>query len=429
MKPYFLLVGIFCFLCFGVLSQEKKYKIICNNEILSLNTQGSTLEPLEVITIDDIGLSQINKYSFDTRHRAYKEFKQRLISKDSFSIFIDKYLIDTANLYKWEKENQLLVLVKKKEDGSCIVIPDINHNGKFSDDSIYTVKNPVKEELIFSYKMNFWYHKKYTRKFDIVFMPNPSHVPKRYDKAIFNTWGGARKIMKGKLRIGVDSFLVYTFLPGNSIYYTKYNSRFSISSPNENYIDIYKTGYPIYSLSDTIYAGNEMIMLDTLSILGDTVIFKSVGKSEYMSGLQKGAVVKYVSGNEFLTEKYREINLKRSDDKYTLLHFWGSWCGPCIENLPKISSFYNSYQNRVDMIGFPYETKKDIPKAKSLMQKYSMNWTQISQPIDDPFQKADVVKQLRIDAFPTYILLNSNGVIVVRTSNLEEVEKYFLQKE
>jgi hypothetical protein len=63
------------------------------------------------------------------------------------------------------------------------------------------------------------------------------------------------------------------------------------------------------------------------------------------------------------------------------------------------------------------------------MQKYSMNWTQISQPIDDPFQKADVVKQLRIDAFPTYILLNSNGVIVVRTSNLEEVEKYFLQKE
>ena len=73
--------------------------------------------------------------------------------------------------------------------------------------------------------------------------------------------------------------------------------------------------------------------------------------------------------------------MKLSDLKgdYVLLDFWGSWCGPCIGECPKVSTLYNHYHGKkfegggdFEVVGVAVETnekrwQKAIDKSKALV--------------------------------------------------------------
>ena len=115
------------------------------------------------------------------------------------------------------------------------------------------------------------------------------------------------------------------------------------------------------------------------------------------------------------------LSLESFRGKTVLIHFWGSWCGPCIANLPKLKAFANEMNQKVEFIGFPYEQQQDTVKTRKLIQQYQLNWKQLIQFRDHPFQKPDMVKQLAIEHFPTYMLIDNAGKILVRSSNLEDM--------
>ena len=251
-------------------------------------------------------------------------------------------------------------------------------------------------------------------------MPD-AQLPKKYPDALFNTWGGARKLRQGRLYIGLDSFLIKLYVVNKHLPYSMYSSNYSVSNVNENDFQLFSTSYPQYSRKDSLYIGNEILILDKVSIMGDTMVFRKVGENEAMKGVQPGAVLKSVFGVHLNTGIYEDIYFKRRDSKYTLLHFWGSWCGPCITNLPLLKNFADKNSDKLETIGFPFEQQQDTLKTKKLIQQYGLNWKQIIQLRDHPFQKPDVVKQLRIEHFPTYMLIDASGKILVRTSKLEEL--------
>lgn len=427
----FILFVFLVFIVVNTFSQEKrfKYNVICVKDETITDGKGATFEPLEIVSINADDQSQVVQYSLDGRHELFGYFKRRSILRDSFSVQMQQYLIDTLNLAKWENSNKLLILLKMGADNRCMIIPDVNFSGKFSDDPVYYSTNSEKDEIVFNFKINFWYKRQYSKTIDFVIKPNPQYLPKSNSRAIFNTWGGARKIMTGMLKIGLDSFLCKVYLMHHSVYYSVFNSRLTFSKPNENFINLFEGGYPIYKYGDSIYLGNKIIMLDTLSILGDTVVFKEVGVNPAMRGVLQGAVLKDIWGKDFTTGEYKRINLEDSSKIYTLIHFWGSWCSPCIATLPKLKDLHGKFSEMVQFIGFPFESMKDINKAKKYMDKYEMKWEQIIQLRDDPFNKADVVRELKIDEFPTYILINSRGKIIIRTSEINEVEKILIKEQ
>jgi len=404
-------------------TKEVKYQLICKKDKTTSDGKGATVEPLEIISINTEGQTQVVQYTFDGRHELFNYFKRRAIKRDSFSIQMDQYLIDTLNLGKWENSNKLLILLKMGADNRCMIIPDVNFSGKFSDDPVYYSTNPEKDEVVFNCKLNFWYKTKHSKEIDFVLMPNPKFLPKANPRAVFNAWGGARKVMTGMLKIGLDSFICKTYLIHHSIYYSFYNARFSFSKANENYVNLYEDGYPIFKYGDSIYVGNKILMLDKISILGDTVIFKEVGINSDMNNVREGAILKNFWGKDFSTGETKIINLQDSSKEFTLIHFWGSWCSPCIENFPKLKKLHEAFAKNVSFVGIPFEALKDTVKAKNLIEKYKMVWEHFIQMRDDPFNKADIIRELRIDAFPTYFLINSKGKIVIRTSEISEVEK------
>ena len=116
--------------------------------------------------------------------------------------------------------------------------------------------------------------------------------------------------------------------------------------------------------------------------------------------------------------------------RYLLLDFWGTWCGPCVSDIPAIKKAYEAYQAKgFDVLGMdsemPDETAADfeqgLAKAKAFVAERGLPWMQArTESIKRLYQR-----RFMIVSYPTYVLLNPEGVIVAVNKGLrgEELDK------
>ncbi len=123
-----------------------------------------------------------------------------------------------------------------------------------------------------------------------------------------------------------------------------------------------------------------------------------------------------------------EINLAQYKGKLVLLDFWGSWCGPCRASHPHLKELYKEYKNKgFEIIAIANETAKtaDEQKAKWLeaIQKDEISWIHILN--NDGAEIQNIVKDYRVTAFPTKILLDKDGKILLRitASATDDIDK------
>jgi hypothetical protein len=132
-----------------------------------------------------------------------------------------------------------------------------------------------------------------------------------------------------------------------------------------------------------------------------------------------GSKLLSLSGQDMITGKVVDIEFANSP-AYTLFHFWKSSSDSSIKTFAKLHQFVAKNKSKLVTYGFPYEYKKDVPQAKELIAKHKLNWPQLLQ-YRQP-NGAAVVDVLVITEFPTFILIDREGVILVRSNTLEDVE-------
>jgi len=241
---------------------------------------------------------------------------------------------------------------------------------------------------------------------------------------IFRTVAGVKNVVQGKIEIGGDYYWLNLTSKSKQLYFGQKDLLFSVGAKNETNVDFFGSNTILYSEDDTVFIGNHLLKYKKTSVNGDTVYFHYYGINKMEQGPNVGQKIKSIEGKDFATGQYKEVIFRYASREYTFIHFWGSWCGPCIENLPKIRELFDRKSNSVNFIGLPYESISDLTKTKKVIKNYKLEWLQIIQLRDDPFYRADMVRDLKIGTFPTYILVDSNGVIVVRSSSFSEIEKY-----
>lgn len=118
---------------------------------------------------------------------------------------------------------------------------------------------------------------------------------------------------------------------------------------------------------------------------------------------------KDLDGNEFSGEEFK-------NNKLTVVNVWGTWCPPCVKELPELQRISENYKEKnVEVIGimqdsvnqFMIEDEETIAEAKKLFEENSINYTNI---MPDEIIMTGLLSQ--ISSFPTTLFVNNQGEII-----------------
>ena len=108
----------------------------------------------------------------------------------------------------------------------------------------------------------------------------------------------------------------------------------------------------------------------------------------------------------------REITLSSvvSANRYVLLDFWASWCGPCMGEVPHLKKAYDAFRKKGFEI-YGVSLDKDRDKWLTAVEQNDMQWMQVCslEAFDDPGARAYAVQ-----AIPSNFLIAADGTIVAK---------------
>lgn len=118
------------------------------------------------------------------------------------------------------------------------------------------------------------------------------------------------------------------------------------------------------------------------------------------------------------------VNSKSLIGKVILLDFWGSWCVPCRKSHPELKTIYEKYKKRgFEIVGISNESiagaktkEEQVERWKKAVQEDGLDWRQL---LFDPL-KNDIIKTYDINGYPTKILIDAQGKIILRLLGISE---------
>jgi thiol-disulfide isomerase/thioredoxin len=70
-----------------------------------------------------------------------------------------------------------------------------------------------------------------------------------------------------------------------------------------------------------------------------------------------------------------DFDLGRQRGHVVLVHFWATWCPPCIEEMPELQSFFEHYRERgVEVIAVSQDRTRDINEVQRMMHHMKMTY-------------------------------------------------------
>ena len=158
-------------------------------------------------------------------------------------------------------------------------------------------------------------------------------------------------------------------------------------------------------------------------------LFLLAGCGQETSALPRDGVVVDCSAIATVKTNNEAALLKCLDGKSTidigqikgpaLVNVWGSWCGPCKDEMPIFVDFYSKYKEKVSLIGISVE-EADLQDARDFVELYGMSWPNLNDP--DGSTRGTLGMGVPITLF-----IDAQGAVVYRkigvVTTIEELER------
>ena len=106
-------------------------------------------------------------------------------------------------------------------------------------------------------------------------------------------------------------------------------------------------------------------------------------------------------------------------NKYTLVEFWASWCGPCIAEIPHLKSAYERFNKQgFEILAFNLDDDREAWRQAS-EDDYDIQWLNVS---DELAFESPVARMYRVNAIPASFLVSADGKTVGRHLRGGELE-------
>ncbi|WP_149915503.1 TlpA disulfide reductase family protein [Sphingobacterium cavernae] len=125
--------------------------------------------------------------------------------------------------------------------------------------------------------------------------------------------------------------------------------------------------------------------------------------------------------NEIPRTDYYTINNKKFEwenlkDKYTVLSFWASYCGPCLQNIPKYKTFINN--NDINFVSLSLDN--DSEYWLRTINKTSYPGIHIN---DFKSFEGILLQYFNVQSIPQMYLLDKNLKVIKTDGTLEDIQK------
>lgn len=396
---------------------------------------GSSVIPLNVSEMEDYSYTSIgidtNKYDhfavFENNcqdgYRLNEKFKKGKISQDSLEKIFQSYYIKQEMIGENLDQKILIFSGINYTDSTKTIIVDENMNKLLSDDRKYIYKLSDLNN----------YTNQQTENYFSVTVDGFDGIKKRPSRFIFrispfDDGYGFKDSVSKYLQIYIRPYFHregsltinhkrISFAITNQLNYLNFKHNLTLIIPSDSGRYAFSSFQnPPYKIKDTILISGEKIRLDSISYLGDTLYTTYLGKSNEKTGITEGLYAYNIREKDAYG---RTFELYKQKGKIVLIDFWGTWCVPCKEVLPDLRDVYNKYkgQNFV-MVSIALENTENLTKWNQTIFKEKMQWIQIAES-RIPTDHSPTTNKFKIQAFPSFLLINEKGMIIKRNSSVQ----------
>jgi peroxiredoxin len=118
----------------------------------------------------------------------------------------------------------------------------------------------------------------------------------------------------------------------------------------------------------------------------------------------------YAPDFSIITAEGEHFTLEDLRGKVVVLDFWGTWCPPCVESVPSLRSLHKKFSKEPSFVMIGVSSDSDADKWKDFTTSEKMVWPQYLD------RDRRVQRLFSVRAFPTYIVIDHEGIMRFRSS-------------
>lgn len=134
----------------------------------------------------------------------------------------------------------------------------------------------------------------------------------------------------------------------------------------------------------------------------------------------------YAPDFSFTSSEGEHITLEDLKGKVVMLDFWGTWCPPCVASVPELRNLYKRYSKDPSFVLIGISSDHDEAAWRFFTSTNKMTWPQYRD------QDRRILSVFNIRAFPTYIIIDHEGILRFQSSgfggaNLDAAVKKYVK--